>query len=212
MQFNQLHSPQDCTVPHTDNSRDDTAAPATPAARTVLYVEDHPVNVLLMQALFTKRPELRLVIATTAEAGLRSAIEARPDLLLLDLQLPDGHGVELLQRMREVEHLRHVTAIAVTAEAVSDLTAQGFREIWHKPMDLHRTLLRLDWMLTQAEAERSEAVSSSVSVNAPEAAPWAAGARVRRTVPQPIPFPTVAHLQPDVQRPVEAARAHSVAE
>ena len=218
MQFNQLHSPQDCTVPHTDNSRDDTAAPATPAARTVLYVEDHPVNVLLMQALFTKRPELRLVIATTAEAGLRSAIEARPDLLLLDLQLPDGHGVELLQRMREVEHLRHVTAIAVTAEAVSDLTAQGFREIWHKPMDLHRTLLRLDWMLTQAEAERNEAMSSSVpvpvtvTVTAPETALWAAGARVRRAVPQPIPFPTAAHLQPDVQRPVEAARAHSVAE
>lgn len=212
MQFKH-HSSQDRIVPHTDPNRDSAPGPTTAAVRTVLYVEDHPVNVLLMQAMFTKRPELRLVVATSAEAGLRSAIEARPDLLLLDLQLPDGHGVELLQRMREVDHLRHVTAIAVTAEAVSDLSAQGFREIWHKPMDMHRTLLRLDWMLTQAENERSESVSASVPSDMPATSAWAAGARARRAVPQPIPFPTAAQQhQADVQRPVEAARAHSVAE
>ena len=46
--------------------------------------------------------------------------------------------------MREVDHLREVTAVAITAEDTSDLTEQGFREIWHKPLDMRTTLMRLD--------------------------------------------------------------------
>src|SRR5437762_9753844 len=77
-----------------------STVPVEAPERTVLYVEDHVVNVLLMQALFAKRPAVRLEVASTAELGLRAAADHRPDLLLLDLRLPDCHGSELLQRMR----------------------------------------------------------------------------------------------------------------
>lgn len=171
-----------------DNILDQHAAPT----RTVLYVEDHPVNVLLMQALFAKRPELRLVVATDGEQGLRTAIEEKPELLLLDLNLPDCHGVDLLQRMREIEHLRHVPAVAVTAESMSDLTGQGFREIWHKPMDMRTTLVRLDWILAQPDIERSQEAGTDV----PASSGWMRPAGTRRAPLDPIPFPAPRAVEP----------------
>jgi CheY-like chemotaxis protein len=143
-------------------------------------VEDHPVNVVLMQALFSKRPHARLVIATTGEAGWRAALDERPDLLLLDLRLPDCHGTELLQRLRAVPELRSVPAVAVTAEELPDLEAYGFVEIWRKPMDLQATLLRLDRLLA------TPAAAGTTVAAEPERA-WAAGRG--RTAPPAIPFP-----------------------
>ena len=83
----------------------------------VLYVEDHPVNVLLMQTVFELRPELELVIAVDGDAAMATTSHLQPALLLLDLRLPDCHGTELLARMREVPGWRDIPAIAVTAEA-----------------------------------------------------------------------------------------------
>jgi CheY-like chemotaxis protein len=143
----------------------------------VLYVEDHPVNVLLMQALFTKRPRARLTVATTGEAGLRAAVDQPFDLLLLDLRLPDCHGSELLQRLRALPGLAEVPAVAVTAEDTRDLGAAGFVEIWHKPMDMPATLFRLDRLLARCGRE-FEAASS-----------YATGL-ARISAPRPIPFPS----------------------
>lgn len=173
-------------MPTFIQAEDNTLGAADAARRTVLYVEDHPVNVLLMQALFAKRPELRLLVAVNGEQGLRMASAERPELLLLDLCLPDCHGTDLLQRMRTLDHLREVTAVAVTAEGASDLSGHGFREVWHKPMDMRATLMRLDWLLAQPDIERSQALRTEV----PAESGWAWGAQGRRNVPEPVPpFP-----------------------
>lgn len=166
------------------------------ATRTVLYVEDHPVNVLLMQAVFAERPELRLIVANTGEAGLCAAIESRPQLLLLDLQLPDCYGADLLQRMRQIDHLREVTAVAFTADGASDLTEQGFREIWHKPMDMHTMLMRLDCLLAEPEMKRDEVARPKMA----EANDRTRGAPTRRPAPDPIPFPNHAQRSSDARR------------
>jgi CheY-like chemotaxis protein len=152
-----------------------------PAEHTVLYVEDHPVNVLLMQALFTKRPQARLIVATTGEEGLRAARQDAPDLLLLDLRLPDCHGTELLKRLRELPALADVTAVAVTAEDTRGVLEAGFAEIWRKPMDMHTTLSRLDCLLHARMLARAKppAVIPSIRVDRP------------RQLPAPIPFPGV---------------------
>ncbi|HEY0856754.1 MAG TPA: response regulator [Albitalea sp.] len=152
---------------------------------TVLYVEDHPVNVLVMQALFTKRPHARLVVATTGEEGLRAAVAEQPDLLLLDLRLPDCHGTELLQRLRGLPSLQHVPAVAVTAEDTRSMAPGDFVEIWHKPMDLHRTLARLDSLLDQPTAVRAQARRAVASTPSHRAS---SGMRAR-PAPHPIPFP-----------------------
>jgi len=118
--------------------------------RKVLYVEDNAVNVMLMQALFAKLPGVRLIVALTGEQGLHAAMDHTPDLMLLDLRLPDCHGTQLLERMRTVPALSGVPAVAVTAEAAINLGETTFLEVWPKPLDMVQTLSRLAQMTAPA--------------------------------------------------------------
>lgn len=113
----------------------------------VLYVEDHPVNVQLMQALFAQMPSLELTIAINGEEGYQAAVKRPPALLLLDLNLPDCHGTELLARMRVQPALSSVPAIAVTAADIQKLNETSFLEVWQKPLDIPSILKRLDQLL-----------------------------------------------------------------
>jgi CheY-like chemotaxis protein len=119
--------------------------------RPVLYVEDHPVNALLMAAIFERRPELELVIATTGAEALQRADGLHPALLLLDLGLPDCHGSELLGRLRALAGCDTPPAVAVTADASFEIEGTGFRELWPKPLSIDHVLQRLD-SLTQKHA------------------------------------------------------------
>ncbi|WP_457424457.1 response regulator [Roseateles sp. P5_E7] len=114
-----------------------------PHRRTVLYVEDHPVNALLMAALFERCPQLELVIATTGAEALSMAADLRPVLLLLDLGLPDCHGSQLLGRLRVQPGLETVPAVAVTADALFEIAGTSFCELWPKPLNLVHVLARL---------------------------------------------------------------------
>ncbi|MDO9004416.1 MAG: response regulator [Aquabacterium sp.] len=121
--------------------------PAHHSRPQVLYVEDHPVNVQLMQALFAQLPSLELTIATNGEDGYQAAVKRPPALLLLDLNLPDCHGTELLKRLRGQPVLSSVPAIAVTAADVQQLQETTFLEVWQKPLDIPSILKRLDQLL-----------------------------------------------------------------
>jgi CheY-like chemotaxis protein len=110
----------------------------------VLYVEDHPVNVLLMQTVFELRPELDLVIAIDGSSAMAVAARLQPSLLLLDLRLPDCHGSALLERMRQLPGWRDIPAIAVTAEAEFMPAGTTFCDVWHKPLRVPTLLTRLD--------------------------------------------------------------------
>lgn len=112
--------------------------------RTVLYVEDHPVNALLMAAIFEHRPQLDLVIAVDGAEALRLAAGLQPALLLLDLGLPDCHGSQLLGRLRTLPGCAMPPAVAVTADALFDITGTGFCELWPKPLHLEHVLARLN--------------------------------------------------------------------
>jgi len=114
------------------------------ARRPVLYVEDHPVNALLMAAIFERRPELELVIATTGEEALKRAAGLAPALLLLDLGLPDCHGSQLLGRLRALPGCDTPLAVAVTADASFEIEGTGFCELWAKPLNIDLVLRRLD--------------------------------------------------------------------
>jgi len=116
--------------------------------RAVLYVEDHPVNALLMAAIFEHRPELDLVIAQTGEEALRRARALQPVLLLLDLGLPDIHGSDLLQKLRNLPGYARLPAVAVTAHTDFPVERAGFRELWAKPLLLEDVLPRLDALTT----------------------------------------------------------------
>lgn len=118
--------------------------PDSVSTQPVLYVEDHPINAMLMAAMFEHRPGLNLVLACTVAEALERARELRPVLLLLDLRLPDGDGRELLPMLRRIPGCESAPAVAVTAEDDVELRGSGFTELWRKPLNLHGMLRRLD--------------------------------------------------------------------
>lgn len=131
----------------------------------VLYVEDEPVNVLLMQALFEYRPQLSLVTATNGAAACEMARAMPPALLLLDLHLSDCHGADLLRQLRRIPGCARIPAIAVTADREFDPAAAGFDEVWLKPFLLFHTLARIDRRLSlQQHARVAESPTALRSV------------------------------------------------
>jgi signal transduction histidine kinase/CheY-like chemotaxis protein len=129
------------------------ATDTTPATQTVLYIEDNVVNQLLMEGMLSMRPGLRLLVAGLPETGLVMALQARPDLVLLDIQLPGIDGFEVLRRLRAQPATRDVPVVAVSANAMqSDLEAAeaaGFADYVTKPLDLARLLSVVDRLLAR---------------------------------------------------------------
>lgn len=113
----------------------------------VLYVEDHDVNVALMKAVFEHLRPTRLMVAVDGASALRLATEQRPDLMLLDIGLPDCRGDDLLRALRRLPGCAEVPAIAVTADTSFDAAGTTFGEVWRKPLDVPGTLQRLHRLL-----------------------------------------------------------------
>ncbi|UFU11760.1 ATP-binding protein [Ideonella dechloratans] len=105
----------------------------------LLYIEDNPVNMTIVAELVARHSGVRFVGAPDALTGLRLARELRPRLILTDMQLPDLHGSEVLQRLRADPLTRDIPCIALSANALpSDIEAalaQGFSAYWTKPLD-----------------------------------------------------------------------------
>lgn len=118
---------------------------------TVLHVEDTPANRRLVERIIHLRPHLALIEATTGHEGLALAQTHRPDLILLDKQLPDLNGDEVLAALRADERTREIPVIIMSAElsqnAARRLRAAGAREYLTKPIDIARLLALLDELL-----------------------------------------------------------------
>jgi PAS domain S-box-containing protein len=114
------------------------------AQRTVLYIEDEPLNVLLMEEVFRLRPAWRLEVATDGTQGLQRARPLQPDLLLIDMNLPDMGGLQVIQRLRGDAATAGLRCIAFSADAMREqidaAMAAGFDDYWTKPIDVARVL------------------------------------------------------------------------
>ncbi len=124
------------------------AAPATGSDRCVLYIEDNPSNLRLVEDIVAMRPRWRLCAADTPATGLRLARTLHPDLLLLDIHLPGMDGFAVLRALREDAALRGTPVVAVSAHAMpEDLAraeAAGFDDYLTKPLVVARLLALLD--------------------------------------------------------------------
>jgi PAS domain S-box-containing protein len=106
--------------------------------RTVLYVEDNPANLAFMASLFEHLEGAVLLSAPTAELGLELALAHRPDLIILDINLPGMNGYEALQRLREATETRRIPVFALSAAAterdVRNGLEAGFDRYLTKPV------------------------------------------------------------------------------
>jgi signal transduction histidine kinase/ActR/RegA family two-component response regulator len=108
---------------------------------TVLYIEDNPVNLKLVTQLISRKTQLHLLTSAEPVHGLHLAEERRPDLILLDINLPEMSGYEVLQRLRAMEATRDIPVVALSANAMeADLSRgkqAGFDGYLTKPINVH---------------------------------------------------------------------------
>ncbi len=124
--------------------------PAT-GSRQVLYIEDEPLNMVLMEEVFRTQPEWTLLVAEDGATGERIARESHPHLVLIDMNLPDTNGLALIRRLREDPRTRPLRCIALSADAMREqidaALAAGFDEYWTKPIDVRKVLSDLSRLL-----------------------------------------------------------------
>lgn len=139
---------------------DGPTSPRPSPQRRLLYVEDNPLNAEVMRGILEQRPGIELEIAPTVEAGLRALHEHPPALLLLDWQLPDGDGLTLLSRMRDLGRaLPPVVVVSANAQPEQIAAAQvaGAQHYLTKPLDVRELLALVDELLApEGGAERAE--------------------------------------------------------
>jgi PAS domain S-box-containing protein len=125
--------------------------PADTGKLRVLYIEDNPVNELLVREMLALRPAVSLASAPDGLSGIALALADPPHLILLDLQLPDMSGIEVLRRLRREPALAICRIVALSANAMPDDVASalsaGFSEYWTKPLNLQRFLADMDALL-----------------------------------------------------------------
>jgi PAS domain S-box-containing protein len=140
-----------------------TTVPTLPLC--VLCVEDNPVNLLLVRELLALRPGVTLHSATDGRSGIECALAVRPDVVLLDLQLPDIGGHEVLVRLRSDPAMGGCVFVALSANAMPDhiaaARAAGFDDYWTKPIDFERFLAGIDRLAYGANRSRIQAPPTS---------------------------------------------------
>ena len=123
--------------------------------RTVLYIEDNLPNLHLIESILRQRPGIRLLAAMQGGLGLDLAREHRPDLILLDLHLPDISGDIVLHRLQELPETRHIPVMMLSANAtigqIERLLAAGARAYLTKPINVKQFLADLEELLIRED-------------------------------------------------------------
>jgi PAS domain S-box-containing protein len=128
---------------------DEHAAPAVPV--TLLYVEDNLANLSLVESILASRPGWRTIPALQGRLGADLACEHQPDLVLLDLHLPDINGDEVLRRLRSDPRTARIPVVVISADAtprtIDRLRAEGADAYLTKPIDVDEFLTTVDRLL-----------------------------------------------------------------
>jgi len=135
----------------------DPTEPSSPAGlrrKRVLYIEDNPVNAITVQELLQNHTRLDIVIAENGSHGVERALQMQPDLILIDMQLPDFDGLEVLRRLKATALTASLTCIALSANAapqyIAEALAAGFDDYWTKPIEFDEFLLALERLFPDA--------------------------------------------------------------
>jgi two-component system cell cycle response regulator DivK len=122
---------------------------------TILIVEDNEKNMKLARDVLQSKGYATLE-AVTGEDGVRLAIEKRPDLVLMDIQLPGINGIEALRRVRAEPGCARIPVVAFTASVTStdrsQISAAGFDAFLSKPINLKEFLETVKRLLGSGQA------------------------------------------------------------
>ncbi len=115
---------------------------------TILYIEDNPANLKLVKRIIQREPRFSLLSASSGKEGLRVADNCRPDLVLLDINLPDSDGYSVLHTLKERAGSDELPVIALTASAMHSEVRRGknagFNDYLTKPIDIQELMGTLE--------------------------------------------------------------------
>jgi signal transduction histidine kinase/ActR/RegA family two-component response regulator len=118
------------------------------AQSTLLYVEDNPANLKLVEQLIARRPEMRLLSAMDASLGIELARNNQPDVILMDINLPGISGIQALKILREDPNTAHIPVLALSANAmprdIKKGLEAGFFRYLTKPIKVNELMESLD--------------------------------------------------------------------
>jgi CheY-like chemotaxis protein/anti-sigma regulatory factor (Ser/Thr protein kinase) len=136
---------------------------ATTGAGKILYIEDNLSNLTLVKEMLAEHPGIELLTAMQGGLGLDLARQHSPDLILLDLHLPDLRGHEVLARLRQDKVTRDIPVVVISADAtarqIQRLMAAGARNYLTKPLDIGEFFRVIDEAMRNPLRQREAAVA-----------------------------------------------------
>ncbi|MFZ5561768.1 MAG: ATP-binding protein [Pseudomonadota bacterium] len=118
---------------------------------TLLYVEDNPANLMLVEDLIARRPDIRLLSARDGRSGIEMARAAQPDVILMDINLPGISGITAMQILAEDPATSHIPVVALSANAmprdIEKGLEAGFFRYLTKPIKVNEFMSTLDLAL-----------------------------------------------------------------
>ncbi len=128
----------------TDQKSDIQQQPAT-----ILYIEDNRSNIELVEQIFVNsRNAIRLITKSTGNETVELALQHQPDLILLDLDLPDIHGSQVIEQLQTESKTKDIPVVIISADAmpsqISSLLSAGARDYLTKPLDIKAFLKIID--------------------------------------------------------------------
>ncbi|MBC7710032.1 MAG: response regulator [Rhizobacter sp.] len=131
--------------------------------RTVLYVEDNPANLMLVEDMIARRADIRLLTAKDGMSGIAIARSARPDVILMDINLPGISGIKALKILADDATTKHIPVIALSANAmqrdIEKMLEAGFFRYLTKPIKFTEFIETLDEALKLVNTKTSRSDS-----------------------------------------------------
>jgi len=129
--------------------------------RTLLYVEDNPANLMLVEEIVARRPDIRLLTAMDGNYGIELARAAQPDVILMDINLPGISGIRALKILTGDPATAHIPVVALSANAmprdIEKGLEAGFFRYLTKPIKVNEFMDTLDMALKAAKTRAARA-------------------------------------------------------
>jgi CheY-like chemotaxis protein len=136
-------------------------------AYTLLYIEDNPANLMLVEDLIARRPDIHLLSALDGNQGVEVARRTLPNVILMDINLPGISGITALKILRDDPRTSHIPVIALSANAmrrdIEKGLEAGFFAYLTKPINLNEFTLSLDTALRFAQERAADSHMESAT-------------------------------------------------
>lgn len=108
--------------------------------KKLLVIDDSEVNLYLVQSVFEDDPNIEVILESNSSQAMKTIREKKPDMVLLDLMMPNIDGFELLHEMRSVDEFKNLPVVVISAktddDSINQVKSYGVNEYIKKPVDL----------------------------------------------------------------------------